>query len=525
MRKLSVLISLVLALLVGTDFRLAAQTKLNSPLQLNRIITHISPAAGIVGASVTVLGSNFGSSLGTVTFNGTAASVVKWTNYSVVVNVPAGDSSGNVVVTAGGQASNAVNFNVVTLPNSAIVHTSFGFQCGLDITDCGGLGGTLIWPEMQSQPEFLRLHDTETSWADLSTSPGDYNWTRLDNWLDLIVQHQPLNVIEVFSWVPCWAASTCEAPVVAPTGTNSPPLDLNANGSSAFTDFVTQFVQHCSPAGNCAGECPAGKTCASVNLIRYYELWNEWNTPVRWTGTVGQLYQMVAPAVPIIRANVKNAVILTPSTTSGSVPDLQAWLNLETTNGRLSDWVVWHEYLSGNTPEQAWSMYTALYLSNQALLPAWKNTPWADTETNFNTQTYACPAKFNADDCTGQIVRWELLHASNGAMSLNWYKWIQSIEANPQYATAYNSMMQDLMGGKFSGPCAPTPGAGSTTWTCNFTESSGKTALWVWTPSEAGAKFTVPSDYVDYLDLTATKTTVSAGQSISISTLPIMLEQ
>jgi hypothetical protein len=535
MRKFYAFFSLALLFLSGTEFQSAAQTggvpgiislQSQAPKQGLLAINQITPSSGVAGASVTVSGQNFGTTQGssTITFNGIVASVVMWNNWTVIANVPAGNSSGNVVVTVGGTASNGFGFKVVTLPTPSIVPTNFGFQCGLDPSNCGNRDGTIVWPDTQAQPQFLRLHDAETSWSDMSTGPSTYDWTMLDTWLDTIAQHRPLNVIEVFSWVPCWDAPTCEGLTVAPTGTNSPPNDLTANGSPTFTDFVTQFVQHCSAAGNCAGNCPSGKSCKSSNLIRFYELWNEWNTTVRWTGTITQLYQMIAPVVPIIRANVTKAVILTPSTTSGAVPDFQAWLNLETTNGRISDWVVWHDYLSGATPEQAWSLYGAIYLSTQVSLPAWKSTPWADTETNFNTKNYLCPTKFSKNDCTGQIVRWQLLHSAAGAMNLNWYKWNQTIGSNTQYEPAYYNMMQYLESGKFGGPCTSSGGTGGT-WTCNFTESNGATALWVWTPNEAGLSYTVPSGYVDYLNMTGGKTTTYGGQSISIGTIPILLEQ
>ena len=86
-------------------------------------------------------------------------------------------------------------------------------------------------------------------------------------------------------------------------------------------------------------------------------------------------------------------------------------------------------------------------------------------------------------------------------------------------------MMQYMVGGKFAGPCAPVAGAGGETWTCNFTEAGGTTALWVWTTNESGTTFTVPSGYIDYLDLTGGKTTVTSGQSLPIGTTPVMLEQ
>jgi len=79
-------------------------------------ITSLSPTSGAIGATVTITGSNFGSSQGssTVTFNGvSAAAASAWSASSITVTVPTGATSGNVVVTVGGQASNGVAFTIV----------------------------------------------------------------------------------------------------------------------------------------------------------------------------------------------------------------------------------------------------------------------------------------------------------------------------------------------------------------------------------------------------------------------------
>jgi hypothetical protein len=64
-------------------------------------ITSLTPAAGAVGRSVTIAGANFGASQGTstVTFNGTAATPASWSAAAIVAPVPAGATTGNVVVT------------------------------------------------------------------------------------------------------------------------------------------------------------------------------------------------------------------------------------------------------------------------------------------------------------------------------------------------------------------------------------------------------------------------------------------
>ena len=77
-------------------------------------ITSLSPASGLVGTAVVISGANFGSTsgAGSVQFNGTAATATSWSATSISVQVPVGATTGAVVVTVGGQASNGVSFTV-----------------------------------------------------------------------------------------------------------------------------------------------------------------------------------------------------------------------------------------------------------------------------------------------------------------------------------------------------------------------------------------------------------------------------
>jgi|HubBroStandDraft_6_1064221.scaffolds.fasta_scaffold02149_4 RHS repeat-associated protein len=75
-------------------------------------ITGLSISSGVTGNPVTITGTNFGSS-GTVTFNGTVASVTSWAATSIGVTVPSGSTTGNVVVFASGVNSNGWSFTVL----------------------------------------------------------------------------------------------------------------------------------------------------------------------------------------------------------------------------------------------------------------------------------------------------------------------------------------------------------------------------------------------------------------------------
>jgi hypothetical protein len=90
-------------------------------------ITNLAPVSGAVGTSVTITGANFGSTKGTstVTFNGTTATPTSWSATSIVVPVPTGATTGNVVATVGGVASNGVMFTVTTAAQISFVQVAY----------------------------------------------------------------------------------------------------------------------------------------------------------------------------------------------------------------------------------------------------------------------------------------------------------------------------------------------------------------------------------------------------------------
>ena len=109
-------------------------------------ITSLSPTFGAVGTPVIIAGNYFGATPGssTVTFSGTAATATSWSNTTIDVSVPAGATSGNVVVTVGGVASNGVNFTVTSSGGGS----SSGWQYLQDdnLIFCQGSGKTSCTP-------------------------------------------------------------------------------------------------------------------------------------------------------------------------------------------------------------------------------------------------------------------------------------------------------------------------------------------------------------------------------------------
>jgi len=117
-----------------------------------------------VGTAVTITGTNFGSSQGTstVTFNGTAGTPSSWSATSIHVPVPTGATTGNVLVTVGGVASNPYGFEVGTAaPNiTNISPTSGAVATSVTITGTG-FGST----QGANTVNFNGVSSVPTSWS------------------------------------------------------------------------------------------------------------------------------------------------------------------------------------------------------------------------------------------------------------------------------------------------------------------------------------------------------------------------
>ena len=140
-------------------------------------ISGLSPTSGAAGTTVSISGSNFGTTqddTSTVTFNGVSATVVSWSANAIVVQVPQGATTGNVVVTVYAAPSNGVPFTVIPTPNiTGLSPTAspVGTQVTITGTNFGAdpASGTVTFNGVASTP---------TLWSDQSiTAPVPLNAT------------------------------------------------------------------------------------------------------------------------------------------------------------------------------------------------------------------------------------------------------------------------------------------------------------------------------------------------------------
>jgi hypothetical protein len=273
------------------------------------------------------------------------------------------------------------------------------------------------------------------------------------------------------------------------------------------------LVHHCSPAGHCVKD-----------YIKYWEMWNEPDNLPYWTGTPTQLYHMFKPVIPIIRNNVRKAIVSTPPVCGGHTSWITSWMALENTNGRLSDYYGFHVYLKDHTPEVRMGMVQRMLAAKNN--NGWTTTPWMNTETNFENSTFTCSTQFTLEDCRGQLVRWHVLQyayqgGAGGAFHIGWYDW-ESISPGG-YDTYYYTMMQWLTGATFTASCTNS----GNVWSCPLNEASGATALIVWNVA-GDSRYTPASEYVAYKYFNGTyggaTKAITRGEATTIGVVPVMFE-
>jgi hypothetical protein len=226
----------------------------------------------------------------------------------------------------------------------------------------------------------------------------------------------------------------------------------------------------------------------------------------------------MAPAVKMIREKVPGAIVLTPPANRGDTDWMREWLNQENKNGRLSDIYSFHLYLQNNLPEPRFHTVKEMVdLKNGTT--GWADTPWVNSETNFDARTFQCDSKYSPEECIGQMVRWHIIHYSYGAQQLSWFFFNTTIGRQSDYAAAYKTMMDWLIGGHFTGPCTPS----SNVVSCPFVEGNGRHAIFAWTFNGNG-QYTPPGQVADYKTLSGETSPVSAGKPVAVGAKPIMLE-
>jgi hypothetical protein len=363
----------------------------------------------------------------------------------------------------------------------------------------------------------LRTWDTNTSWAQVETSQGNYNWSTLDAWLRMATTHNK-DVMYTFGFVPTWAslrpAEACAYRASDP-GCAAPPSDIDS-GDNLWQAFVTALVKH---------------SLSSPGLhIAYYEIWNEPDLLRDWTGTPAQLVTMARDAYAIIHRLDPNALVIGPAPSTSNQFGVHFLPAYYAAGGATAqDIVGMHAYLyDGNTFSTSPAGITDTISELRKLMGTYGITSksiWF-TEGNWgdvNNKTMTAAQK------SAYVTQEYLLMWSSGVVGrFYWYSWdnaalgtLWSSSTGIEPAgTAYGRLATWLIGSAH--PANPCSRASDSTWTCTLTLSSGYPAQIIWNPTVAE---TISVDPSFVTSETLANNTVSSivGHQVAIGSAPVLI--
>jgi hypothetical protein len=386
-------------------------------------------------------------------------------------------------------------------------------------------------------------HPEIGAWAWIEQSKGSYDFSLFDKYVSGAVGHGLVDTTNTVSLAitlgsaPPWAAAdprSC-ATFKGVARCTSGPANIQD-----WSNFITAVMNHYN-----------GITKPHV---RYYELWNEININLFWTGTQTDMLNLAKAAYPLIHADT-HSMLLTPSV-AGPVGDLvkasgSTWMAsyLDAGGARYADGGAFHGYIAQNDvtpfpmPEEdstsgctkfktcSGSIVTKTTLMRQTFdQHGLAGKPMFDTEGSWGERTVTDP-----DTQAVWLARWYLLQAglrsTDNLQLVAWFTWgnpatfhwgtIETDAGAPTKAgIAFNQVYAWLVGAEMSQPCSS---ALDGTWTCLLTRPGRYSALAIWN-TQGSKSYTPTATYVDFRDLAGNTVKITKGEPITISAKPILLE-
>jgi hypothetical protein len=343
----------------------------------------------------------------------------------------------------------------------------------------------------------LRLWDAGVAWPNLEPTKGQWNFGTLDNYVS-ISQQNNVEVDMVLGLSPQWASARPNETSVYNPGNAAEPLDIQD-----WRDFVQAVVTRYK-----------GK-------IKQYEIWNEPNDPMFFSGTPDKMLQLASEAYKIVKQVDPAAVVISPAVTeASSLPWLDNYLSIG--GGNYADVIGYHFYVSPNPPESIVSLATQVrtIMSHygQQAKPLWS------TESGWHP-----PATFTTDQEASYVARAYVLAWASGASRFYWYAWDDHDWVSLQLTNADGSLRPSaqalavVRGWILNSDLKPCSSDSAAVWTCDVIQGS-RTSHIVWSPS-GNATLAIPQSWKSTMtvDLTGQSSPVPTTQSsIQVSASPTL---
>lgn len=373
----------------------------------------------------------------------------------------------------------------------------------------------------------IRLWDAGVTWRDIETSPGVYNFARLDA-IVAAARARNVEVTLVLGMTPDFYG-----------GATAFPTD-----PGAWTRYVTALAQRYRNVSGHRG-------------IAAYQVWNEANVKNFWTGTPLQMAQLTKATWHAVKAVDKGALVVAPAMAArigeqargigffyfARISGIPIWRFVDVISLNLYPL---DRYLRGvGTPEISMELL-AKARKSMRLRGVPQTKPIWNTEVNYGMRTGdfggTRAVAISPERQAAYVLRTYLLNAAAGVQRVHWYTW--NMGFLPSGGTLGNTLMTNpadgqtltvagrafglaqrwLLGGKLVGeskskrPCAQDRRG---TYTCVITYRGGVRRVY-WNPTK---KVTVKTaDKSTYqTGVYGKRTAVKAGATIRVDYRPVMV--
>ena len=322
------------------------------------------------------------------------------------------------------------------------------------------------WPHVPFRS--WRLAAARVHWSDLQPERDEFDFRRLDEYLELANRHH-IELMLSLMLTPPWATSQPDARCGFARGTCAPPRDLED-----WRKYVTTI-----------GSRYKGK-------IRLYEVWNEPNLKEFWTGEIETMIAMTTDAARILHAiDPGNVVISPPMTGDAGVSYLDRFLAQG--GGRDVDVIGYHFYVTPRPPEAMVGLIASVKktMTRYGLV----HKPLWNTESGWSrNKVFRFP-----DEAASYVARTYILNWAGGVSRVYWYAWddlhwiglrmIEDGDKPTRAAEAYRVIQRWLSGAVMTSCSEQSDG----TWVAEL-QRQGRRQWILWNPHRV-VSFTIPEDW------------------------------
>jgi hypothetical protein len=377
------------------------------------------------------------------------------------------------------------------MPASAVPSNFFGMHIHRAAT-------TTPWPVVPFSS--WRLWDSEAAWLSLEPAKGEWHFEKIDRYIEL-AESRKANILLVLGFPPQWAASRPnETGVAGKLGASSEPANMD-DWRNYIRIVATRYK----------------------GRIKYYEIWNEPEDKLYYTGTVAKMVSLAEEAYAVLKdVDSSNMLGSPPITIRGGLPWLRNYF--QSGGNKWVDMVDVHIYVFPDAPEAMIGMYESfpamLVQNNLSNKPVW------NTEMGWSL-----PKEFSDEkEAAAYVARSYILNWALGLSRLYWYAWdntdwvtLRLTQNGGKTLTsagqAYGEVYRWMVGNRVTSCSQNSQGV----WIAQVVRSDTQNAWILWHPT-GNVSYSIPETWhvTKMRDLAGNERQITSGE-INIDNCPICL--